>query len=115
MGLTVEIIIRGNHNSLGCEQPSGLAVNQSLNAEGTFQPIPGLISCTGVTVLHVMHAYRPQVGMLWFRGVKGAGKSVHNTDRQRGRRSPHIFYDYLYSQALLCYCSYIECVHMYTQ
>ena len=84
MDLTLEIIIQESHNSLGCKQPSGLDVNQSLNAEDTFQPIPGLISCTGVTVLHGMHAYRPQVGMLWFRGVKGAGKSVHNTDRQRG-------------------------------
>ena len=38
--------ISANHNSLGCEQPSGLDVNQSLNAQDT---LPGLISCAGVT------------------------------------------------------------------
>ena len=38
-----------NHNTPGCEQPSGLDVNQSPNAQDTFQPIPGLFSCAGVT------------------------------------------------------------------
>ena len=38
-----------NHNSLGCERPSGLDVEQSPNAQNTFRPIPGLISCAGVT------------------------------------------------------------------
>ena len=38
-----------NHNSLGCEQPPGLDVNQSLIAQDVFLPIPGLISCDGVT------------------------------------------------------------------
>ena len=37
--------ISKNHNSLGCEQPLGLDVNQSPNAQDVFQPIPGLISC----------------------------------------------------------------------
>ena len=37
-----------DHNSLGCEQPSGLDVNQSLNVQDTFWPIPVLISCIGV-------------------------------------------------------------------
>ena len=38
-----------NHNSLGCERPSGLDVKQSSNAQKAFRPIPGLISCAGVT------------------------------------------------------------------
>ena len=38
-----------NHNSLGCKQPPGLDVKQSLNEQDMFRPIPGLISCTGVT------------------------------------------------------------------
>ena len=38
-----------NHNSLGCERPSGLDVKQSPNAQDVFWPIPGLISCAGVT------------------------------------------------------------------
>ena len=35
-----------NHNSLGHERPLGL---QSPDVQDTFQPIPGLISCAGVT------------------------------------------------------------------
>ena len=31
--------ISKNHNSLGCEQPLGLDVNQSPDAQDTFQPI----------------------------------------------------------------------------
>ena len=46
-----------NHNSLGCEQPSGLDVNQSLNVQDVFQPIPGLICCAGVTRSVVMYMY----------------------------------------------------------
>ena len=46
-----------NHNALGCERPSGLDVKQSPNAQDVFQPIPGLISCAGVTgsvgIVHV--------------------------------------------------------------
>jgi hypothetical protein len=38
-----------NHNSLGCEQPLGLDVEQSPNPQDAFRPIPGLISCAGVT------------------------------------------------------------------
>ena len=38
-----------NHNSLGCEQPPGLDVNQSLIAQDAFWPILGLISCAGAT------------------------------------------------------------------
>ena len=38
-----------NHNSLGCERPSGLDAKQSPNVQDAFQPIPGLISCAGVT------------------------------------------------------------------
>ena len=37
-----------NHNSLH-EWPSGLDVKQSPNAQDAYQPIPGLISCAGVT------------------------------------------------------------------
>ena len=40
--------ISENYNSLGCEQPH-LDVNQSLIVQDTFWPIPGLISCAGVT------------------------------------------------------------------
>ena len=50
-----KVHIHENHNSLGCEQPPGLDVNQSLNAQDTFQPMPGLISCARVWALHVMH------------------------------------------------------------
>ena len=38
-----------NHNSLGREQPLGLDIKQSPNAQDALRPIPGLISCTGVT------------------------------------------------------------------
>ena len=58
-----------NHNSLGYEQSPGLDVNQSLNAQDTFQPIPGLISCVGVT------------------GSVGATCHVHAT-QMAGLRSP---------------------------
>ena len=43
------VSVSENYNSLGCEQPSGLDINQSLNAQGEFRPIPDLIRCTGVT------------------------------------------------------------------
>ena len=38
-----------NHNSLRCEQPTGLDVNQPPNVQDVFRPIPGLVSCAGVT------------------------------------------------------------------
>jgi len=38
-----------NHSFLGREWPSGLDVKQSPNAQDAFRPIPGLISCAGVT------------------------------------------------------------------
>ena len=41
--------ISKNHNSLGCEQPLGLDVKQSPDAQDAFQPIPGLISYAGAT------------------------------------------------------------------
>ena len=54
---TCIVKISVNHNSLGCEQPPGLDVNQS---QDVFLPIPGLISCAGVTgsvgVTHHAHA-----------------------------------------------------------
>ena len=34
--------ISKKHNSLGCEQPLGLDVNQSPDAQDAFRPIPGL-------------------------------------------------------------------------
>ena len=43
---TCIVKISVNHNSLGCEQPPGLDVNQS---QDVFLPIPGLIRCAGVT------------------------------------------------------------------
>ena len=46
-----------NHNSLGCEQPSGLDVKQSPNAQDVFRPIPGLISCAGATGSHGVYMY----------------------------------------------------------
>ena len=52
------MIISKNHNSLDCEQSLGLDINQSPNAQGTFQPIPGLISYTGVTqYIHILCMY----------------------------------------------------------
>ena len=56
--------ISKNHNSLGCEQPLGLDVNQSPVAQDAFRPMPGLISCTGATgsVVHVyMHVLSSSV------------------------------------------------------
>ena len=49
--------ISKNHNSLGCEQPLGLDVNQSPDAQDAFRPIPGLISCAGMYVY--MHQIFP--------------------------------------------------------
>ena len=49
-----------NQNSLGSEQPPGLEVNQPLSAQDAFQPIPGLISCTGV----LYHAQATQMAGL---------------------------------------------------
>ena len=47
-----------NHNSLGHKRPLGLDVQQSPNAQDTFQPIPGLISCAGVTgSVGIMYVY----------------------------------------------------------
>jgi hypothetical protein len=43
--LYLQMRISTNHNSLGCEQPLGLDVEQSPNAQDAFRPIPGLISC----------------------------------------------------------------------
>ena len=58
--------ISETYNSLGCKQPSGLDVNQSLNAQDVFRPIPGLISCTGVTgsVGATHHAHTTQMAGL---------------------------------------------------
>ena len=52
-----------NHDSLGCEQPSGLDVSQSLNVQDA---IPGLISCAGVTgsVGITCHAHATQMASL---------------------------------------------------
>ena len=41
--------VHENHNSLGREQPLSLDVKQSPNVQDAFWPIPGLISCAGVT------------------------------------------------------------------
>jgi len=50
----------GIHNSLGHKWSSGLDVKQSPNAQDAFRPIPGLISCAGVTrsvgITHHAHA-----------------------------------------------------------
>ena len=48
-----------NHNSLGCEQPQGL--DDVLTTEVTFQPIPCLISCAGVTGSVGVHAHVTQM------------------------------------------------------
>ena len=40
-----------------CEQPSSPDVNQSLITQDVFQPIPGLISCAGVTGSVGVHAH----------------------------------------------------------
>ena len=55
-----------NHNSLGRERPLGLDVKQSPNAQDTFRPIPGLISCAGVTrsVGYTRHACATQIAGL---------------------------------------------------
>ena len=58
--------VHENHNSLGCEQLSDLDVNQSLIVQDMFQPIPGLISCVGVTgsVGITCHAHATQMAGL---------------------------------------------------
>ena len=55
-----------NHNSLGCKQPLGVDIKQSPNAQDMFQPIPGLISCAGVTgsVGITRHAHATQMAGL---------------------------------------------------
>ena len=49
------------NNSLGCEQPLGLDVNQSPDVQDAYRPIPGLISYAGaigsVGVTCHAHAY----------------------------------------------------------
>ena len=47
-----------NHKCfVGCKQPQGLDVNQSLSAQDTFRPIPDLISCAGVWALLLRVSY----------------------------------------------------------
>ena len=57
-----------NHNLLGYEQPLGLDVKQSPNVQDTFWPVPGLISCAGVTgsVGITRHAHATQIAGLRF-------------------------------------------------
>ena len=52
-----------NHNSLGCKRPPVLGVRQFPNAQDIFPPIPGLISCAGVTrsVGTTRHVLIPQI------------------------------------------------------
>ena len=58
--------ISKNYNSLGCEQPLGLDVNQSPDVQDAFRPIPGLISCAGTTgsVGVTCHAHATQMAGL---------------------------------------------------
>ena len=58
--------ISKNHDSLGCEQPLGLDVNQLPAAQDAFRPIPGLISCAGATgsVGVTCHAHATQMAGL---------------------------------------------------
>ena len=69
-----------NHNSLGHEQPSDLHVDvkQSPNAQYTFQPMPGLISCTGVTrsvgITH--HAHATEKAGLYTFPAQGQGQNT---------------------------------------
>ena len=55
--------ISKNHNSLGCEQPLGLDVNQLPIAQDAFWPMPGPISCAGATgsVGVTCHAHATQM------------------------------------------------------
>ena len=55
-----------NHNSLGRERPLGLDVKQSPMVQDAFRPIPGLISCAGVTgsVGITRHAHATQMAGL---------------------------------------------------
>ena len=46
---TVLLHLHKKISSRGCKQLPDLDVNQSLSAQDAFRPIPGLISCTGVT------------------------------------------------------------------
>ena len=52
-----------NHNSLGYKQPSDLGVKLSHDVKDVFWPIPGLISCTGMTrsvgiTCHAKYSYQ---------------------------------------------------------
>ena len=79
-----------NHNSLGCEQPLGLDVNQSPDVQDAFRPIPGLISCTGATgsVGVTCHAHATQMAGLKYPLEPTAAGSTrllqlchHNSER----------------------------------
>ena len=47
--------ISKNHNSLGCEQPLDLDVNQSPVVQDAFRPMPGLISCASHVHVHCIY------------------------------------------------------------
>ena len=65
--------ISKNHNSLGCEQPLGLDVNQSPDVQDTFRPIPGLnVHTHGVALVfrwNLMHICT--IGMCARKGPHG--------------------------------------------
>ena len=73
--------ISKNHNSLGCEQPLGLDVNQSPDAQDAFRPIPGLISCAGATgsVGVTCHAHATQMAGLKYPLEPTAAGSTPST------------------------------------
>ena len=82
--------ISKNHNSLGCEQPLGLDVNQSPVAPDAFRPMPGLISCAGATgsVGVTCHAHATQMAGLKYPLEPTAAGSTrllqlhhHNSER----------------------------------
>ena len=56
-----------NHNSLGCEQPSGLRMNSQPITGCVFWPITGLISCAGVTgrvgMHYTSHTHNTEAGL----------------------------------------------------
>ena len=86
-----------NHNSLGRERPSGLDVKQSPDVQDVFQPIPGLISCAGVTgsVGITCHARATQI----------AGLRSSQSHSLAARGSAHLLQLRLHPQSNCHYCS----------
>ena len=96
-----------NHHSLGCEWPLGLDVKQTPNAQDAFWPIPGLISCAGVTgsVGITRHARATQMA-----GLKSSHSHSSVAYSTLAQRSSFLFF-VMYKQQItsICRCEACTC------